>query len=119
MRTGIEGETSAYLSELHQGNGKQDSFDKIVCGVAFQIFPGASRSAFFCMIKKIPQGKGDVIFALEKCFNIDMSVYRKFMEIRANNTRPSSDVLREIFEKLYHLLETVIKKVDEFEIKPV
>lgn len=114
----LKGKLQHICQSYIKAMGNRTVLTKLFAGLHSRYFP-VLRGLLFLYDQKIPQGKGDVIFALEKCFNIDMSVYRKLMEISANNTCPSSDVLREIFEKLYHLLETVIKKVDEFEIKPV
>lgn len=97
--------------------GNRTALTDLFLGSLSGYFP-VLRGLLFLYDQKIPREKGEVLFALERCLDIDLGVYRKLLEFRAADFYPPFDVLRDIFEKLYRILNTVIKKVDEFEIKP-
>jgi len=122
IRLQCERELKGKLQHLCQGYikamGNKTVLTDLFVGSLSGYFP-AIRGILFLYDQKIPREKSDVLYALEEYFGIDMSVYRKLLEIRAKSAYPPVEVLKEIFENLYRVLDTIIKKVDEFEIKPV
>ncbi|TVM01026.1 MAG: hypothetical protein CV087_12160 [Candidatus Brocadia sp. WS118] len=121
VRLQCEREFKGKLQHLCQGYikamGNRTTLTELFAGSLSGYFP-ALRGLLFLYDQKIPREKGEVLFALEKYLNIDTSVYRKLLEIRSKDVYPPVESLREIFENLYHILHSIIKKVDEFEIKP-
>ncbi|MBV6518719.1 MAG: hypothetical protein DCC43_06425 [Candidatus Brocadia sp.] len=121
IRHQCERELKGKLQHLCQGYiramGSRKALTDVFVGSLSGYFP-VLRGLLFLYDQRIPQGKNEVLSAMEQCFTIDMSVYRTLLGLRVNDTCPSLDTLREIFEKLYRILDIVIKKVDEFEITP-
>lgn len=121
VRLQCERELRGKLQQICQGYirsmGNKTALTDLFVGSISGYFPVFHGILFLCN-QKIPKEKTDVLYALEGLFGIDMSVFKKLLEIRAKDVYPSVEVLREIFENLYHVLDAVIKKVDEFEIKP-
>lgn len=121
VRLQCEREFKGKLQHLCQGYikamGNRTALTELLTGSLSGYFP-ALRGLLFLYDQKIPREKGEVLFTIEKCFNVDTSVYRKLFEIRSNDVYPPVETLREIFENLYRVFNIIIKKVDEFEIKP-
>lgn len=121
IRLQCERELKGKLQHICQGYirsmGDKTALTDLFVGSLSGYFPAFHGILFLCN-QKIPREKIDVLSALEEHFDIDMSVFKKLLEIRAKDAYPSVEVLREIFESLYRVLDAIIKKVDEFEIKP-
>jgi hypothetical protein len=121
VRLQCERELKGKLQQICQGYirsmGNKTALTDLFVGSISGYFP-AFRGILFLCDQKIPIEKNDVLCALEDHFDIDMSVYRKLIDIRAKDIYPPVEALKEIFENLYHVLDVIIKKVDEFEIKP-
>lgn len=121
VRLQCERELKGKLQQICQGYirsmGNKTALTDLFVGSLSGYFPAFHGILFLCN-QKIPREKTEVLYALEKHFDIDMNVFKKLIEIRAKGVYPPVEVLREIFENLYRVLDAVIKKVDEFEIKP-
>lgn len=121
VRLQCERELKGKFQQICQGYirsmGKKTTLTDLFVGSLSGYFPAFHGILFLCN-QKIPREKTDILYALEKHFDIDMNVFKKLLEIRAKDVYPPVEVLREIFENLYHVLDAIIKKVDEFEIKP-
>ncbi|MEP9411692.1 MAG: hypothetical protein HRF42_09865 [Candidatus Brocadia sp.] len=121
VRLQCERELKGKLQQICQGYirsmGNKTALTDLFVGSLSGYFPAFHGILFLCN-QKIPKEKTDVLYALEEHFDIDMNVFKKLLEIRAKDVYPPVEVLREIFENLYRVLDAVIKKVDEFEIKP-
>ncbi|GIK14831.1 MAG: hypothetical protein DYG83_07370 [Candidatus Brocadia sp. AMX2] len=121
VRLQCERELKGKLQQICQGYirsmGNKTALTDLFVGSLSGYFPAFHGILFLCN-QKIPREKSDVLYALEEHFDIDMNVYRKLLEIRAKDAYPPAEALKEIFENLYHVLDAVIEKVDEFEIKP-
>lgn len=121
VRLQCERELKGKLQHICQGYikamGNRTALTDLFVGSLSGYFP-VLRGMLFLYDQKVPREKSEVLFALERYFDIDINVYKKLIEIRFKDIYPPVDVLREIFENLYHVLDAVIKKVDEFEIKP-
>lgn len=122
VRLQCERELKGKLQHICQGYikamGNRTALTDLFVGSLSGYFP-VLRGMLFLYDQKIPRERSEVLFALERYFDIDIGVYKKLLEIRSKDVYPPLDVLREIFENLYHVLDAVIKRADEFEIKPV
>ncbi|MFO0794020.1 MAG: hypothetical protein U0586_08140 [Candidatus Brocadiaceae bacterium] len=74
------------------------------------------RGILFLYDQKIPRERLDVIYAMQECCNVDLNIFAKLLELRTKNVYPSRETLNEIFQDLYRVLNTITKKVDEYEI---
>lgn len=121
VRLQCERELKGKLQHICQGYikamGNTSALTDMFTGSLSGYFP-EFHGILFLFGQKIPREKGDVLSAVENFFDIDLGVYRKLLEIKSQDIHPSAASLKEIFEKLYLVLDTIIKKVDEFEIKP-
>jgi hypothetical protein len=77
------------------------------------------RGILFLYDKKIPRERRDVIYAMQECCNVDLNIFTKLLELRTKNVYPTRETLNEIFQELYRVLDTITKKVDEYEINPI
>ncbi len=122
VRLQCKRELKGKLQHICQGYikamGNRTALTDLFVGSLSGYFP-VLRGMLFLYDQKIPRERSEVLFALERYFDIDIGVYKKLLEIRSKDVYPPLDVLREIFENLYRVLDTVIKKADEFEIEPV
>lgn len=96
--------------------GNKVTLMDVFAGSLPDYFP-AFRGILFLHNQKIPKEKGDVLYALEEHLNIDVSVFKKLLELKSRNVYPPLEVLKEIFKNLYHTLDILARNVDEFEIK--
>jgi hypothetical protein len=96
--------------------GNKATLMDVFVGSLPDYFP-AFRGILFLHNQKIPREKGDVLYALEEHLNIDVSVFKKLLELKSRNVYPPLEVLKEIFKNLYHTLDILARNVDEFEIK--
>lgn len=121
VRLQCERELKGKLQHLCQGYikamGNKSALTDMFTGSLSGYFPEL-HGILFLFDQKIPREKGAVLSAIENLFDIDLGVYKKLLEIRSLDSHPSAESLKEIFERLYLVLDTIIKKVDEFEIKP-
>ena len=121
VRLQCERELKGKLQHICQGYikamGNKSALTDMFVGSLSGYFP-EFHGILFLFVHKLPKEKGAVISAVENLFDIDLGVYKKLLEIKSQDTHPSAESLKEIFEKLYRVLDTLIKKVDEFEIKP-
>ncbi len=74
------------------------------------------RGILFLYDQKIPRERLDVIYAMQECCHVDLNIFEKLLELRIKNVYPPRETLNEIFQDLYHVLNTITKKVDEYEI---
>ncbi|MDN3514588.1 MAG: hypothetical protein NG747_09320 [Candidatus Brocadia sp.] len=122
IRLQCERELKGKFQHLCQGYikamGNKTTLTDLFVGSLSGYFP-VFHGILFLYDQQIPREKGDVLYAVEECLDVDMDVYRKLIEIRAKDVYPSVEILKGIFENLYRVLDSVIKKVDEFEIKLV
>ncbi len=121
VRLQCERELKGKLQHICQGYikamGNRAALTDLFIGSLSGYFP-ILRGMLFLYDQQVPRERSEVLFALEKHFDLNLNVYKKLLELRFKDTHPPIDVLREIFENLYHVLDIIIKKVDEFEIKP-
>ncbi len=96
--------------------GNKSTLTDLFVGSLSDYFP-AFRGILFLHNQKIPKEKGDVLNALEEHLNIDVSVFKKLLELKARNIYPPVEALKEIFKNLYNTLDTLAKNVDEFKIE--
>jgi hypothetical protein len=110
----LENLCQGYIQAMGDRRVLTDLFVGTVSGY-FPIFHGI----LFLYDHKPLKAKNDVLCALEKYLQEDMSVFTKLLEIKANNLRPPIETLKEIFKNLYHVIDDIARKVDEFKIDHV
>lgn len=98
--------------------GDKRTFTDLLVGSLSGYFP-LFRGILFLYDHEIPKEKGDVLHALNECCDVDMNVFRNIMDIRSHNFYPPFEALKEVFKNLYHVLDAITKKVDEFKIEHV
>ena len=98
--------------------GDKRTFTDLLVGSLSGYFP-LFRGVLFLYDHEIPKEKGDVLHALNECCDVDMNVFRNIMDIRSHNFYPPFEALKEVFKNLYHVLDAITKKVDEFKIEHV
>lgn len=113
----LKGKLQHICQSYIKARGNKSALTDMFAGSLSGYFP-EFRGILFLFDQKIPREKGDVLSAVENLFDIDLGVYKKLLEIKAQGAHLSAESLKEIFERLYRVLDTLIKKVDEFEIKP-
>ena len=122
IRLQCERELKGKLQHLCQGYikamGDKRTFTDLLVGSLSGYFP-LFRGILFLYDHEIPKEKGDVLHALNECCDVDMNVFRNIMDIRSHNFYPPFEALKEVFKNLYHVLDAITKKVDEFKIEHV
>ena len=98
--------------------GDKRTFTDLLVGSLSGYFP-LFRGILFLYDREIPKEKGDVLCAMNECCDVDMNVFRNIMDIRSHNFYPPFEALKEVFKNLYHVLDAITKKVDEFKIEHV
>ena len=98
--------------------GDKRTFTDLLVGSLSGYFP-LFRGILFLYDHEIPKEKGDVLYAMNECCDVDMNVFRNIMDIRSHNFYPPFEALKEVFKNLYHVLDAITKKVDEFKIEHV
>ena len=120
IRLQCERELKGKLQHLCQGYikvmGSKTKLTDLFVGSLSGYFP-IFRGILFLYDQKIPKDKGNVLYALNECCNVDLDVFKRILDIRSKNIYPPFEILKDIFENLYRVLDAIIKKVDEFEIK--
>ena len=115
IRLQCERELKGKLQYLCQGYikamGNKMTLTDLFVGSLSGYFP-LFRGILFLYDHEIPKEKGDILHALNECCGVDMKVYRDLMDIRSRNFYPPIDALKEVFKKLYRVLDTITKKVD-------
>lgn len=120
IRLECERELKGKLQHLCQGYIKAMGNKKIMT----ELFVG-SLSGFFPLFRgilflyghEIPKEKENVLYALNEHCNADVTVFRNLQDIRAQNFYPPIETLREVFKKLYNVLDSLAKKIDEFKVE--
>jgi predicted nucleotidyltransferase len=117
VRLQCERELKGRLQHLCQGYikamGNRKVLKDLFVGSLSGYFP-IFRGILFLYGKGIPKEKVNVLYALNECFDVDMNVFRKLLDIKSKDAYPTIEVLKEIFKELYSVLGVIIKKVDEF-----
>lgn len=120
IRLQCERELKGKLQHLCQGYikamGDKRTFTDLLVGSLSGYFP-LFRGILFLYNHEIPTEKGDVLYALNECCDVDMKVFKDLLDIRSHNFYPPIDALKEVFKNLYRVLDTITKKVDEFRIE--
>jgi len=115
IRLQCERELKGKLQYLCQGYikamGNKMTLTDLFVGSLSGYFP-LFHGILFLYGHEIPKEKEDVLHALNECCGVDMKVYRDLMDIRSRNFYPPIDALKEVFKKLYRVLDTITKKVD-------
>ena len=117
IRLQCERELKGKLQHLCQGYikamGDKRTFTDLLVGSLSGYFP-LFRGILFLYDHEIPKEKGDVLCAMNECCDVDMNVFRNVMDVRSHNFYPPFEALKEVFKNLYHVLDAITKKVDEF-----
>ena len=120
IRLQCERELKGKLQHLCQGYikamGDKRTFTDLLVGSLSGYFP-LFRGILFLYDHEIPKEKGDVLCAMNECCDVDMNVFRNVMDVRSHNFYPPFEALKEVFKNLYHVLDVITKKVDEFKIE--
>lgn len=117
VRLQCERELKGRLQHLCQGYIKAMGNRKVLKDLFVGSLSGyflIFRGILFLCGKGIPKEKGNVLYALNECCDVDMNVFRKMLDIKSKDAYPTIEVLKEIFNELYSILGVIIKKVDEF-----
>ena len=102
----------AYIKAM----GNKTTLTDALVGSVSGYFP-VFRGILFLYDKEIPKGKGDVLYALNECCDIDVNIFMRLLDIKSKNIYHPIETLKEIFRELYRVVDAITKKVDEFEIK--
>lgn len=117
IRLQCERELKGKLQHLCQGYikamGDKRTFTDLLVGSLSGYFP-LFRGILFLYNHEIPKEKGDVLYAMNECCDVDMKVFKDLLDIRSHNFYPPIEALKEVFKNLYRVLDTITKKVDEF-----
>ena len=120
IRLQCERELKGKLQHLCQGYikamGNKTTLTDLFVGSLSGYFP-LFRGILFLYGHEIPKEKGDVLHALNECCDVDVDVFRNLLDIRSRNFYPPIEALKDVFKKLYRVLDTITKKVDEFKLE--
>lgn len=119
IRLQCERELKGKLQHLCQGYiksmGDNKTLTDLFVGSLSGYFP-LFRGILFLYGHEIPTVKGDVLYALNECCDVDINVFKTLMDVRAHNFYPQFVALKEVFKDLYSVLNAITKKVDEFKV---
>ncbi|MCF6157552.1 MAG: hypothetical protein E3K32_03045 [wastewater metagenome] len=119
IRLQCERELKGRLQNLCQGYikamGDKRILTDLFVGPVSGYFP-VFHGILFLYDHKTLEAKSDVLCALEKYLSVDTSVFTRLLEIKSSNSHPSLDALKEIFKDLYHVIDDIARKVDEFKV---
>lgn len=120
IRLQCERELKGKLQHLCQGYikamGNRKTMTELFVGSLSGYFP-LFRGILFLYGHETPKEKENVLYALNEHCNADVTVFRNLQDIRAQSFYPPIETLREVFKKLYRVLDTLAKKVDEFKVE--
>ncbi len=74
------------------------------------------RAVLFLYDRELPQGRNGVLDEFEEVMDIKMNVFRELVKIKTLKYKPSHTDLKKDFHDIYNALDSIAKKVDEFEI---
>ncbi len=119
IRLQCERELKGKIQHLCQGYiksmGNNKTLTDLFMGSLSGYFP-LFRGILFLYDHEIPQVKGDVLYALNECCDIDINVFKTLMDVKAHNFYPQFSALKEVFKDLYRVLNAITKKIDEFKV---
>ncbi|GAB62430.1 MAG: hypothetical protein DWB56_10115 [Candidatus Jettenia sp.] len=122
VRLECERELKGRLQNLCQGYiramGNKTVLTDLFVGSVSGYFP-VFHGILFLYDHKPLKAKSDVLCALEKYLDIDTGIFTKLLEMKSNNIYPPVETLKVIFENLYHTLDTLARRIDEFKIERV
>lgn len=121
IRLQCERELKGKLQYLCQGYikamGDKITLTNLFVGSLSGYFP-LFRGILFLHDREIPKEKGDILYAMNECCDVDLNIIKNIMDIRSHNYTPPISTLKEVFKNLYHVLDILTKKIDEFKTEP-
>ncbi|MCF6148137.1 MAG: hypothetical protein E3K37_05705 [Candidatus Kuenenia sp.] len=112
LKSSLQQICQGYIRAMGNKTILRDLFKGIISGY-FPIF----RGILFLYDQKIPKEKNNVLDAIRDCCNIKIDPFTRLLAIKAKDLNPSIDELKEIFEELYHEIDTLSGKIDEFKLE--
>lgn len=120
VRTQCERELKSSLQQICQGYiramGNKTILKDLFKGIISGYFP-VFRGVLFLYDQKIPKEKSNVLNAIQDCCNIKIDPFIRLLTIKAKDLNPSMEEIKEIFEELYHEVDILAGKIDEFKLK--
>lgn len=119
VRLQCERELKGRLQNLCQGYIKAMGDRKVLTDLFVQSISGyfpIFHGILFLYDHKMLTAKSDVLCALEKYLDIDTTIFTRLLEIKSHNRYPPLETLKEIFKNLYHRVDDIARKIDEFTI---
>lgn len=117
VRLQCERELKGKLENLCQcyikAMGDKTTLMELFFGSLSGYFP-VFRGILFLYDKNIPREKGDVLCALKESCNMEIDTFIKLLSMKSKNMRPSLEELKEIFKDMYHELDVITHKIDEY-----
>jgi hypothetical protein len=116
LRLQAERELKTKLIHLRQGYISSLGKKERLSVVLIRSFTGSMalfRAILTLLGKTPPVARAEVISLLDSASAIDTEIFKTLLSLKAGLIKPSEHELRTLFERYYHVLESVEKVIDE------